>query len=133
MTIAKRSVVLVWSCALILASLVALTGCAGSKTTTAAGVTTPPAPIAGAANVFDSTTYQWLITAQAAIEQAKVGIPAAQIPLLNKVIADYNLVETAYATYHALATAGTATPAQQAALQSQIDNLKAEGAPLGVK
>ena len=132
----SRVRVWVWGCTLAL--VLVLGGCAGTKATTATGVTTPPAPITGAANTFDSTTYQTLVTIQAAIEQAKVGIPAAQIPLLNKVIADFNVAESAYAAYHALAIAGTPTAtaaatAQQAALQAQIDNVRSEGAPLGVK
>jgi hypothetical protein len=92
------------------------------------------APIhAGAANSFDSVTYDALVSAQAAIEQAKVGIAASKKALLNTVIKSYNVAESAYSVYHAAATAGTATPAQQADLQAKLTTLQAGVTQLGAK
>ena len=83
------------------------------------------APIhAGAANSFDSVTYDALVSAQAAIEQAKVGLPASQKALLNTVIGYYNTAEAAYELYHKLAAAGTVTPAAQADVQAKVAALQ---------
>ncbi len=98
--------------------------------TSCAKVGTPPIH-AGAANSFDSAVYDALVSAQAAIEQAKVGVSATKKPILNQVIADYNLVEKAYTEYHALAIAGNATPAQQIALQTKLTTLQAGLTKLG--
>ncbi len=100
--------------------LALFTGCAKTS-----GTSTVAPPIhAGAANAFDSSVYDALVTVQAAIEAAKPGIPAGKKALLNQIIADYNVAEKAYVNYHNLAIAGTATPAQQTALQAQVDSLK---------
>lgn len=84
----------------------------------------------GAVNAFDSSAYDALVTIQAAIEQAKVNVPVAQKPLLNKIIADYNVAHQAYVVYHSAAVAGTADPTAQANLQAQIDALKSAVASL---
>lgn len=62
----------------------------------------------GAANKFDSTTYDALLSAQAAITNAKVqfGADASLKPIINKAIASYNLAENAYVAYHTAAVAG---------------------------
>jgi hypothetical protein len=87
----------------------------------------------GAVNAFDSTTYDVLLTAQAAIEAAK---PLATTPALktaiNAAIQAYDVAESAYVAYHTAAVAGTATAAQQSALQTQIGNLKTSTAALPV-
>jgi uncharacterized protein YcfL len=57
----------------------------------------------GALNQSDSVAYDTLLTAQAAIEQAKVEVanyPAAK-PFLNKTIVSYNIAQAAYKGYHA--------------------------------
>ncbi len=104
---------------------ISLVGCAQQSRSTIAPIHT------GAANAFDSATYDALVSAQAAIEQAKVGLPASQKTLLNQVIGYYNSAEAAYELYHKLATAGTATPANQADVQGKVDALKTGVAKLG--
>lgn len=105
--------------------VVPFTGCANRTGTTIAPIH------AGAANAFDSGMYDALVTIQAGIEQAKVGVTASQKPLLNRIIADYNIAEKAYAAYHAAAASGSATPAQQQALQTQVDALRSSLSTLG--
>jgi len=99
------------------------------------GTTPPPPSHPGAVNAFDSTAYDALVSAQAAIEQAKVGIPQSQKALLNKIITGYNKAESAYVAYHTLALSLQAKPdatqssqlaTQQAALQGQIDALTSQ-------
>jgi hypothetical protein len=98
----------------------------------ACGTTTATHP--GAVNSFDSTTYDALLTAQAAIEAAK---PLATTPALktavNAAIQAYDVAESAYVAYHAAAVAGTATTAQQSALQTQVNSLTtaAKALPVG--
>lgn len=92
--------------------------------------TAPSAVCQGTANAFDCTTFQTLFTIQAAIEQAKIGVPDSKKALLNKVIDGYNAAEKSYMAYHALALAGTATAEQQAALQTKVTQLKADAAGL---
>ncbi len=95
----------------------ATTGC-GPKATTAT--------IPGALNNADAQIYQNMHTAQAAIEQAKADI--AKFPqakdTLNKVIASYNVVESAYQTYHATAAKGGSV--DWTMLQSQVSVLLAD-------
>ena len=110
----------------LLALLLMFGGCAK------VGTVAPPIH-AGAANSFDSATYDALVSAQAAIEQAKIGITASKKPLLNQVIAAYNTAESAYAAYHTLAVAGTATAAQQADVQAKISTLQTGVIQLGAK
>ncbi len=82
----------------------------------------------GAVSTFDSTTYDALTVAQAAIEQAKTSFgptPSATIKtLLN------NAAEAAYMAYHQAAVAGTATPAAQTGLQMQLVSMNASIAAL---
>ena len=76
----------------------------------------------GAINAFDSYSYDTLLVAQAAIEQAKTDIakyPNAKAPL-NQAIASYNIAETSYVAYHA--SAGTI---DTAALQKALQDLTA--------
>jgi predicted lipoprotein len=75
----------------------------------APGPTTHP----GAVNSFDSTSYDTLVTAQAALEQAKTqfaSTPAA-VPYLNKAISAYNVAEAGWQAYHS--TAGGSVTATQ--------------------
>lgn len=117
-----------WSLALFAASVLIVGAATVSQT---ACIHTAVHP--GAANTFDSTTYDTLIAIQAGIEQAKVGIPDSKKDLLNKVIADYNTAMHAYQVYHSAALAGTATPADQTALQSQVTALQTNLGTLGAK
>ncbi len=88
----------------------------------------------GAVSTFDSTTYDALTVAQAAIEQAKTSFgptPSATIKtLLNNAITAYNVAEAAYMAYHQAAVAGTATPAAQTGLQMQLVSMNASIAAL---
>lgn len=104
-----------------------LSGCAKQS----AGTVAPTH--AGAANSFDSATYDALVSAQAAIEQAKVGITPSKKALLNQVIAAYNTAEAAYSAYHAAATAGSLMTGQQADLQSKMTALQNGLSQLGAK
>ena len=61
----------------------------------------------GAINAFDSYSYDTLLVAQAAIEQAKTEVAKhlnAKRPL-NQAIASFNIAEASYVAYHA--SAGT--------------------------
>ena len=81
----------------------------------------------GQLNAFDGTAYDSLITVQAALNEAKTH--SAQFPQfkdqLNQAIASYDAAKDAYKTYHTAAAGGTATSAQQAALEQQIAALVA--------
>jgi len=82
----------------------------------------------GSPNLFDSQSYDVLVTAHAAIEQAKTELAAGkfaatapQVKLaLNALIDAYDVMDVAYTTYHTSAVAGTATAAQVAALQNGV-------------
>lgn len=110
----------------LVCALALFVGCA-----THSGVTAPPPPHAGAANAFDSATWDALVTIQAGIEKAKTVVTPDKKALLNQVISVYNKAERTYEVYHSAAIAGTATPAQQAELQTQVDQLKTNFATLG--
>lgn len=76
----------------------------------------------GAVNPVDSQLYDTLLTAQTAIEEAKVQVPT--LPKLkeplNKIIAAYNNVWKDYASYHTALVAGTTTPGQDKLLLTQV-------------
>lgn len=93
-----RAVLFVIPFVLMLATSVYETGCAKSAT-----VSHP-----GAVNQFDSSTYDSLRTAQAAIEQARtqVGTNPTLKTAVNKAIASYNAAEDAYVAYHKAAVLG---------------------------
>jgi len=85
----------------------------------------------GAASKFDSQTYDTLITAQAAIEEARAQAwtdPRAK-EILNAVIATYNTALDGYLIYHQAAAAsarnGGALP-DSAALAAQVVQLLAD-------
>lgn len=86
----------------------------------------------GAANQFDSTAYDTIFIAHNVIESTKADLAANKFPAsiatnvvtaLNKLVTAYNLADQAYLAYHNAALGGTATPAQQAALQSNINDV----------
>ena len=82
------------------------------------------APIPGQINSFDATSYRALSDAQAVINSVKSDVNSGALTLsdsqkavFNKMIADYNVGESAWQAYHAGATNDTA------ALETAIDNL----------
>lgn len=90
------------------------------------------APIPGSANQFDSDTYLTLVTAKGVIDQTKLDLgnnafPAAWVPnvkkAVNAAVSAYNVADLTYQEYHTSALAGTATPAQQSAVSSAVNNL----------
>lgn len=97
---------------------------------------TATAPVPGAINTFDSTTYRALSDAQAAINSFKADLAAGKLTetpaiktALNQVIADYNSANALYQAYHA-SGGGTATAPIAAAttqLQTDVNNLAATG------
>lgn len=88
----------------------------------------PPAQVQrpGSFNQFDSQTYDTLNVIQAAIEQAKTDLPSfpAAKPILNKVIASYNLTMQSYKTYHA--ALGSGTLIDRATLEAQLQVLTSD-------
>ncbi len=86
----------------------------------------------GAANQIDSTAYDTIFVAHNVIESTKADLAANKFPAaiapnvvtaLNKLVTAYNLADQAYIAYHNAALGGTATPAQQAALQSSVTDV----------
>lgn len=129
----------VW-CAFALATTMAagLVGCA--KTT----VGTPAAPRVGCVAGFDCVTADALTSAQAAIEQAKIGTPANAKTIVNTAIQAYNVAESAYVVYHALVCGSgsvctvNVTPAitaqattMQADVQAKVSTVQTAVAQLG--
>lgn len=106
-----------------IASLVlalALTGCA-------AHVTHP-----GAANKFDSDSYDAVLVTHNVIETTKTDLANNAFPAsiagnvktaLNDLIKSYDIADTAYQTYHSAALAGTATASQQTTLQNALNDI----------
>lgn len=81
----------------------------------------------GAINSFDASSYQSLMTAQAALNTLKQAEPQApQIkPYLNQAIQDYDAAEAAWQTYHASGSNSAGVSASLAVLTTDI--LKIEG------
>jgi hypothetical protein len=95
----------------------------------------------GAANQFDSTSYDALIVAHDIIESTKTDLsctpqsPAGTCNILPSAIAGnvktalnglinaYNVADTAYQAYHSAALSGTATPAQQQAVTNGLNQV----------
>lgn len=77
----------------------------------------------GAANQFDSSTYDTLVVAHSLIESTKADLAngtlagntasAVKNVLNNGLVPAYNALDTAYRTYHASALAGAQTAQQQ--------------------
>jgi hypothetical protein len=83
----------------------------------------------GSANVFDSTAYDALQSAQVVIDTARqqltTGALTASIkPQLNALIAAYDTAMPAWKIYHNAAVAG-GTPPDLATLQTNLNNLAA--------
>lgn len=86
----------------------------------------------GAANSFDSASYDALIVAHSVIETTKTDLAnnaftASIAPnvksALNGLIQAYNVADTAYQAYHNAALAGNATPAQQSAVTDGLNQV----------
>lgn len=86
----------------------------------------------GSPNLFDSTTYDSLIVTHSVIESTKTDLansafPASTVPNIKKALNDlvtaYNAADTTYQAYHTSALAGTATAAQQSAVQNALNNV----------
>lgn len=93
----------------------------------------------GAVNKFDSDSYDTVLVTHNIIETTKTDLASnlfsASISgnvkdALNKLIQGYNIADTAYKTYHTAALAGSASPAQQAALTDALNNLNSQTAAL---
>lgn len=90
------------------------------------------APVPGQLNTFDAYIYRVLLDSQAAINSFK-GSPSAQNPsvkpILNQAIADYDIVEAAYQTWHAAGGTGDASVLTQGVnkLQGDITGIAAAG------
>jgi len=112
----KRKLVL-----LILGVMLASTGCIHKAP-----------PIQGSVSQFDSDTYLAISTAKGTIDQAKVELASNAFPTnvaanvkiaINAAVAAYNTADVTYQAYHTAALQGSATPVQQAAVQSAVNNL----------
>ncbi len=89
----------------------------------------------GAANTFDSSSYDALIVAHSVIETTKTDLANGAFPAgwtlkiheaLNGLIRAYDVAQTAYTAYHASAVAGTATPAQATDLQTKLGDVNTQ-------
>jgi hypothetical protein len=82
----------------------------------------------GAANAFDSKSYDALYVADQTIIEVKADLqagtlPATSIPLANQVIKAYDVARAAYLSYHDAAINGSDVTTLQATLQTDLDNL----------
>jgi hypothetical protein len=96
-------------------------------------------PHPGSVNVFDSQTYDTLITTHAVIDSAKSElasgvftpkVAAAVKAAVNDLVTSYNVADTAYTAYHTAAVAGGVTPAQTTAVTTALANVNAATAAL---
>lgn len=93
----------------------------------------------GAANKFDSDSYDAVLVTHNLIETTKTDLANNAFPAaiagnvktaLNDLIKAYDIADTAYTTFHQAALAGTSTPAQQAALTNDLAALNTQTAAL---
>ncbi len=93
----------------------------------------------GAANTFDSDSYDALLVTDQVIKTTKDELATGKFPAtlapkvkaaLNDLIRGYDVADTAYKSYHAAALAGTATVAQSDAVTSSLGEMKTETAAL---
>jgi hypothetical protein len=86
----------------------------------------------GAANKFDSDSYDALLVADSIIQSTKADLANNTFPAsvaakmkdaLNYLIEAYNATNTSYRVYHAAVAAGAATPVQQAAVQAGLNQI----------
>lgn len=97
------------------------------------------APIPGAANTFDSSSYLVLVTTDSLIQTTKQDLAVGAFPgailgnvktALNALIQAYNVCDIAYQAYHTAALAGQATAAQQAAVTDGLNKMQTATANL---
>jgi aspartate-semialdehyde dehydrogenase len=93
----------------------------------------------GAANSFDSNSYDAVLVAHSVIETTKTDLTNNAFPAsiagqvktaLNDLIKAYDIADTAYTTYHAAAVAGKATMVQSTAVSSALTDLQTKSAAL---
>jgi outer membrane murein-binding lipoprotein Lpp len=93
----------------------------------------------GAANKYDSDSYDAVLVAHSVIETTKTDLannafPASIAPnvkaALNALIVSYDVAQKAYVIYHNAALAGTATSAQSNELTSDLSDMNAKTAAL---
>lgn len=86
----------------------------------------------GAANTFDSQSYDTLLVTNSVIESTKADLAANKFPAaitgniktaLNGLINAYNAADSAYLIYHAAAIQGGASQAQITNLNAAITNV----------
>jgi hypothetical protein len=86
----------------------------------------------GAANSFDSSSYDALIVTHSVIESTKTDLAnnaftptlAPKIKTaLNDLIKAYDIADTVYQNYHTAAMAGTATPQQAVAVSDAVQSI----------
>jgi hypothetical protein len=86
----------------------------------------------GAANKFDSDSYDAVLVAHSVIETTKTDLANGAFPAsiagtvktaLNALIASYDLADSAYLAYHSAALAGTATTAQSTAVTNALNDV----------
>jgi hypothetical protein len=93
----------------------------------------------GAANSFDSSSYDTLLVAHSVIESTKADLAANKFPAaisgnvktaLNGLITAYDASDTAYLAYHAAAVSGAATPSQVSSVTQSLQSVNAATASL---
>lgn len=93
----------------------------------------------GAANKFDSDSYDVVLVTHSVIETTKTDLANNAFPAsiagnikaaLNALIQGYNIADTSYQTYHKAALSGQATQAQSDAVTSSLADLKTQTAAL---
>jgi hypothetical protein len=112
----------------VFALAMVLTGCAATH---------PIHP--GAANTFDSSSYDAVLVAHSVIETTKTDLANNVFPAsiagqvktaLNDLITGYNAADSAYQAYHQAAVAGTATTTQSNAVTAALTTLNTKTAAL---
>jgi len=81
----------------------------------------------GAVNPVDNALYDGILTARAALEQAKVEFQGQTqtVAALNNIIPAFNKLEAGYSAYHTALVAGKADPAQLTELQNELKSITA--------
>lgn len=93
----------------------------------------------GAANSFDSTTYDQLLVTHSVIETTKQELSVSAFPAnvapnvktaLNDLIKGYDIEQAAYTAYHSAATTGVVTQEQVNAVVAAVKDVNAKTAVL---
>jgi hypothetical protein len=86
----------------------------------------------GAINAFDSASFDSLTVVKGVIDSTRTDLANNAFPssiagsvktALNALIQSYNIADVAYQAYHTAAIAGTATPEQQADVQTKLNTM----------